>query len=401
MILRRQLPVYSPISLTSLLSGWGSMVSGSSDRARTTVTSAITAEFAADEILLTDSGTSALTLAIRGICEARGERLIALPAYGCYDLATAADGAGVEVALYDVDAHTLGPDLESLTSVLRRRPAALVVAHLYGVPVDMDAVTQAAEKWDVVVIEDAAQGHGAVFDGAPLGSFGSLAILSFGRGKGMTGGGGGALLSHDRLGSEIVKRSAAVIHPASRGIRELFAATAQWVLARPPIYGLPASIPFLNLGKTVYRKPHPAAAISNPACNVLAANWSLFAAEALTRREVGHRLTDTLAGCDAAESIAVPPRGQAGYLRFPVLVSEAAKRHFRSSVARRLGVMPGYPQSLVDLPGFGDRCVNHAERFPGARCLAARLFTLPTHGKLTAADLRWLEGWLHKIGNAV
>ena len=401
MILRRQLPVYSPISLTSLLSGWGSMVSGASGRARTTVTSAVTAEFAADEILLTDSGTSALTLAIRGICEARGERLIALPAYGCYDLATAADGAGVEVALYDVDAHTLGPNLESLTSVLRRRPAAIVVAHLYGVPVDMDAVTQAAEKWDVVVIEDAAQGHGAVFDGAPLGSFGSLAILSFGRGKGMTGGGGGALLSHDRLGSEIVKRSAAVIHPASRGIRELFAATAQWVLARPPIYGLPASIPFLNLGKTVYRKPHPAAAISNPACNVLAANWSLFAAEALTRREVGHRLTDTLAGCDAAESIAVPPRGQAGYLRFPVLVPEAAKRHFRSSVARRLGVMPGYPKSLVDLPGFGDRCVNHTERFPGARCLAACLFTLPTHGKLTAADLRWLEGWLHKIGNAV
>ena len=279
--------------------------------------------------------------------------------------------------------------------------AAIVVAHLYGIPVDMNAMTRIADQNSVPLIEDAAQGYGGAFDGATLGSFGSFAILSFGRGKGMTGGGGGALLSHDGLGSEIVKRSAAAIDPASRGIRELFAASVQWALARPPIYGLPTSIPFLNLGKTVYREPHRATAISNPACNVLAANWSSFEAEALTRREVGLRLTDTLATCDEVKSIAVPPRGQAGYLRFPVLVSEKTKRRFDTPVARRLGVMPGYPQSLADLPGFSDRCINHEEHFPGARCLTERLFTLPTHGKLTPADFRWLEGWLHRIGDAV
>ncbi len=401
MILRRQLPVYSPISFTSLISGWSAVVSSSSERATTKVTSVITAEFAADEILLTDSGTSALMLAIRDICETRSEQLIALPAYGCYDLATAADGAGADVALYDVDAHTLGPDLESLTSVLRRGPAAIVVAHLFGVPVDMNAITRIADQNSVSLIEDAAQGHGGAFDGAPLGSFGSLAILSFGRGKGMTGGGGGALLCHDALGSEIVRRSAAVIDPASRGSRELLAATAQWILARPPIYGLLASIPFLNLGKTIYRTPQPATMISKTASNVLAANWNSFEAEALRRRRAGMCLTDTINTFVGAEAIALPPRSRPGHLRFPVLVSQELRHYFDSSIAKRLGVMPGFPQSLADLPGFGDRCVNCEHGFPGARCLAEQLFTLPTHGKLTVTDTRRLKQWLLQVEDMV
>ncbi len=400
MILRRQLPVYSPISFTSLLSGWGSLFSDSSDGAKSKIRSAIAETFTAAENLLVDSGTTGLALAIRGICEAHDQRLIALPAYGCYDLATAADGAGVEVALYDVDAHTLGPNLESLTSVLRRRPAAIVVAHLYGIPVDINAVTRVADQNSVPLIEDAAQGHGGAFDGAPFGSFGSLAILSFGRGKGITGSGGGALLSHDGLGSEIVRRSAAIVDHGSRGIRELFAASAQWALARPPIYALPASMPCFNLGETVYRKPHPAAAISKTACSVLAANWSASEAEKLTRGKAGIRLTDAITRCNGVEPISFPPQGKPGYLRFPVLVSEELKPYFDSPIARRLGVMPGYPRPLADLPGFGDRCVNRTDSFPGARCLAARLFTLPTHGQLTATDIRRLDSWLYRARSA-
>ena len=94
-------------------------------RASAAVIGLITEKFKAHSVLLTDSGTSALTLAIHTLCGARSNRLVALPAYGCYDIATAADGADVKVVLYDVSPHTLGPDVTSLKRALSSKPAVM------------------------------------------------------------------------------------------------------------------------------------------------------------------------------------------------------------------------------------------------------------------------------------
>ena len=59
-----------------------------------------------------------------------------------------------------------------------------------------------------------------------------------------------------------------------------------------------------------------------------------------------------------------------------------------------MGVMPGYPAALCDLPGFGERVVNRADGFPGARSLAERLVTAPVHSRLGERDLAGLEVWL-------
>ncbi|MFQ5705597.1 MAG: DegT/DnrJ/EryC1/StrS family aminotransferase [Gemmatimonadales bacterium] len=393
----RQLPVYSPISFGSVVAGWRALLGPSRDHARTTLERAIADKFDAREIILTDSGTTALSLAINGICSRESDRTIALPAYGCYDLATAADGVGVDVVLYDLDPHTLGPDLESLRAAVARGPATVVAAYLFGVPIDLLELTHITAERGIAVIEDAAQGHGATYDGAPLGSFGSPAVLSFGRGKGMTGGAGGALVATTEIGAEIVRGASSALGTANAGLREVIGASAQWGLARPSLYGVPAAIPFLRLGETIYREPQPPATISKGACCVLASNWEASEAEAATRGEVARRLYEIVAECTGMDNIVVPSNGEAGYLRLPVLVSERVKHHFDSTRARRLGIMPGYPKALADLPGFGDRCVNRGAGFPGARCLANRLFTLPTHSKLTTADIDRIERWLHSV----
>ncbi len=395
-MLRRQLPVHSPISLGSVVAGWKSLLSGSLDDARRTLERTISHKFGMQEILLTDSGTTALTLAIRGVCTRESDNMIALPAYSCYNVATAADGTGAEVVLYDIDPHTLGPDLESLRAAVARGPATVVVAYLFGVPIDLLELTHITAERGIAVIEDAAQGHGATQDGATLGSFGSPAVLSFGRGKGMTGGGGGALVANTEIGAEIVHRAAGTLGSATAGLRELIGASAQWGFARPYLYGIPAAIPFLKLGETIYREPQPPAPISDTACCVLTRNWEASETEAAKRREVGLRLHEIVAKCDGIDNIVVPSNGEAGYLRFPVLASERARPDFDSAQARRLGIMPGYPKPLAELPGFGDRCVNRGDGFPGARCLAHRLFTLPTHSVLTTTDIDRIERWLHR-----
>ena len=355
----------------------------------------IRAQYAPSDLLLTDSGTSALNLALTASArsaESRGSQpLAALPAYGCYDLATAADAAGVRVVLYDLDPDTLGPNWASLERVVAGGATSVVVAHLYGVPVDVRRVRSIC-RGRADLIEDAAQAAGAVVEGRPAGGIGSLSVLSFGRGKGRTGGGGGALLANDSAGAALLATVREFPGPAPRGGRQLIALVAQWLLARPWVYGIPASLPFLGLGETVYHAPWSPEECPAEWAAVLAADWSSADQEVEIRSTNAERLARRARGNASLTVPRLEGGAIASYLRFPVVVSEAARVEARS--LRSLGVMPGYPAALPDLAGFGERCVATGDSYAGARLLARRLVTLPVHSRLRRGTMRRLEEWL-------
>ena len=256
--LRRQLPVHSPLGLAALAAGARALLSPAAGLdAEAEVQRRLAERFSGAAVLRTDSGTSALRLALHALGVARTGP-VALPAYCCYDIATAADGAGVPVLLYDLDPLTLGPSFPSLVAVLEAGAQAVVAVHLYGVPADLGEICRLAEQHRALVVEDAAQGAGMSWEGRPAGATGSLGVLSFGRGKGCTGGGGGALLANDAAGERALAVARHELARGSGGGDRLAAAGAQWLLGRPSLYGVPASLPFLGLGETVYREPTPA-----------------------------------------------------------------------------------------------------------------------------------------------
>ncbi len=269
---------------------------------------------------------------------------IALPAYCCFDVATAADGSDVPVILYDIDPHTLAPDPDSLATTLRTEPAAVVVVHLFGVPVDLSAVARLVDDTTTLLVEDAAQGAGASYAGRRLGTMGSVSVLSFGRGKGITGGSGGALLANDERGARFLAGRRAG-GPSSRGLRELCTLTAQWALARPGFYSLPASLPFLALGETVYRDPRPPAAPTAASSGVLSVTWALQEFESRVRRQNATRLLQHVDACNRLRSIQPPDRSAPGYLRLPVLAAPGVREAV--SAAGHLGIMPAYPTTLA------------------------------------------------------
>ena len=232
-----------------------------------------------------------------------------------------------------------------------------------------------------------------MYRGRPAGAFGSFGVLSIGRGKGLTGSGGGALLGNDSIGANELRVLTADLPPRVRGgTAALIAAKAQWLLARPNWYALPAALPFLRLGETPYRSPAPPARPSAVHSAILAATWPLAAAETETRRRHAARLLTALPGPHQSWAVRVPDGGEAGYLRLPLVLSASVRG--LGNVVKRLGVMPGYPQALIDLKGFGERTLLPDAPYPGARLLAERLLTLPTHSLLAASDLRRLETWL-------
>ncbi len=392
MMWRRLPPVHSPLTLRAMLSGVVAGLAGGT-KARARVTAQLRTILQPERIMLTDSGTTALTLALQAVSGRSGPNsIVALPCYCCYDVATAADGANVRVALYDVDPETLGPDWASLERALALGARTVVVAHLYGIPVDLARVRATAQPHGAIIIEDAAQGAGATVAGRPAGSIGALGVLSFGRGKGVTGGGGGALLANDAVGTELVLEVEGNLERGSPGWTGLASTLAQWGLARPILYQVPAALPFLELGETAYRPVAPTRVMASTSAGLLSRTQSFAVSESARRQQVAQRLLGALEGCDRFRPI-VAQHGDAGYLRLPVLM----RGRELGIIAARYGIMPGYASTLADLSRFRPRVVNADDPFPGARRLVKQLITLPTHGLLTPKDCRRVERWVDSV----
>ena len=93
------------------------------------------------------------------------------------------------------DPSTLAPDPSPLTP----RPKAIIPVHLYGQPADMDPILNLAKKYNLKIVEDCAQAHGAIYKGRKIGSLGDIACFSFYPGKnlGAYGDGGAIVTNHD------------------------------------------------------------------------------------------------------------------------------------------------------------------------------------------------------------
>lgn len=387
MVLRHQLTAYSPVAIAPLTAAIARRATAPT-REIESAAATIAATYDADDVLLVDSGRSALQLALHVALLAHGAgSLVCLPAFQCFEVASAAIGAGCRVGFYDVDPGTLCPDRASLEEQLRGGARIVVIAPLYGYPVDWSAIEALAQRHGASVIEDAAQAHGARWHDRRLGSLGSLAVLSFGRGKGWTGGGGGALLVRGAHAHALVElRAALPAMPAAREARVIAATVAQWIGGRPSVYGIPAAVPALGLGSTRYHAPTTPTAASAFSAAMLRRTREPSEREAEARRANAARwmaeLPDELRR-------AIPPvvvGGSAGYLRMPVVVPPGATSLFTTPAARRAGVAPSYPLALPELGALAPFVAVPGRRHAGAETLARRLFTLPTHSLVSESD---------------
>ena len=329
---------------------------------------------------LCGSGTEALTLALEGAAVLSGERSrpVALPAFSCFDVASAAARHGHPVIFYDVEPATLGPDPESLRNVMAAGARAVVLCSLFGVPLDWDVLDPILGAGDAVVIEDAAQGHGARWRGRKLGGHGRLGVLSFGRGKGWTGGAGGALLIRDGDDRE---RLLSLLQPAAAGNAAIILrAAAHWVLGRPSLYGLPRMLPGLGLGETTYREVQAPTGMGAAAAALLLDSEELAEVWAGVRIRAAGHYNESLEIRTAVSLVAEPLGGRSGYGRFPIVVpgGMAAFRDPRSAI--RLGAAPSYPTTLPELTAMQAlRPTGFSRNAPGASTLVRQLITLPTH----------------------
>jgi dTDP-4-amino-4,6-dideoxygalactose transaminase len=144
-----------------------------------------------------NSGTSALHLALLAAGVGRGDEVITTP-FTFIATVSAIDYTGATPVFVDIDPVSFTIDPAKIEAAITPRTKAILPVHLYGLPADMDPIMAIARKHGLVVIEDAAQAHGAEYKGRRAGSIGDLGCFSFYPGKNLGAyGEGGAVTTNN------------------------------------------------------------------------------------------------------------------------------------------------------------------------------------------------------------
>lgn len=148
------------------------------------------------------NGTAALHLALRCAGVGPGDEVIA-PSLTFVATAAAICHAGAEPVFVDCDSRNGTMSVEAVDQAISARTKAIIPVHLYGHPADMDLVLALAAERDLVVVEDAAEAHGACYKGRKVGGLGDMGVFSFYGNKLLTTGEGGMITTRD---SEVYRR---------------------------------------------------------------------------------------------------------------------------------------------------------------------------------------------------
>ena len=142
------------------------------------------------------NGSVALDLAMTALDLSPGDEVI-LPTFTIISCAAAIVRAGAAPVVVDCDPTTWNMDVNQVAEKITLRTRAIMVVHIYGLPVDMAPILDLANHHGLKIIEDAAEAHGQTYRGQPCGSFGDISTFSFYTNKLITTGEGGMVLTND------------------------------------------------------------------------------------------------------------------------------------------------------------------------------------------------------------
>jgi perosamine synthetase len=302
------------------------------------------------------NGTAALHLAAMALQLGPGDEVL-VPAYTFPATANAIALVGATPVLVDVDPATMNIDIDAAYRAVTARTKAVLAVHLFGNPVDWQALTDAVAP-EVHLLEDAAGALGATWNGMACGGLGVMGCFSFHPRKTVTTGEGGAVTTHSE------ELDAALRRLRHHGIEVRDGA---------------ADIP---VPSTNYRLSDIQCAVGIPQMRRLP---ELLAA----RRRVAAGYTERLAALEAAGKVVIPRAAEGDSHGWQAYVIQIENRDEALHTLRGEGIEVQIGTYAVNLLS----AYRHQGARPGAELVFRRALALPLHSQLTDAELdRVVEG---------
>ena len=142
------------------------------------------------------NGSAAIEAALAAL-ELKKDDEVIMPAFTIISCINPLIRMGVKPVLVDSDKYTWNMNVDQIEEKISSKTVAIMVVHIYGIAVDMYPVLELAKKYNLKIIEDAAEMHGQTIKGQPCGSFGDISIFSFYPNKHITTGEGGMIVTNN------------------------------------------------------------------------------------------------------------------------------------------------------------------------------------------------------------
>ena len=190
--------------------------------------------------IATNSARLALLIILKSMGVGKGDEVI-LPSFICNVILDPILQLGAVPVLVDSMLETYNINPDEVNEAISKKTKAILPAHLYGQPCEMDSIIDIAEDSNVFVIEDCAQALGAEYKGKKVGSLGNAGIFSFDYDKNITTGGGGMITTNDdRLYSSMVKTiknlNCRIIPPSWHEYKSLLELYIYYLLTNKHVY---------------------------------------------------------------------------------------------------------------------------------------------------------------------
>lgn len=303
------------------------------------------------------NGTTALQVALRAIELEPGSEVI-MPSFTIISCALAVVEAGCIPVLVDAEPDTWCMDMNQVEAKITSRTRAIMPVHMFGHPVDMRRVSEIAQKHNLIVIEDAAEAHGAEVDGRRSGGLSDLACFSFYANKIVTTGEGGMIVTNNQHYAE-----------RCRSLRNLCFLPEQRFLHR-------------ELGHN-YRMTNVAAAIG-------VAQTRRVEKHIAHKRWMAERYTAALRGLNQISLPVERPWAKNVYWMYGVVLGDEvpfdARECAKRLQERGIGTRPFF-WGMHEQPVFHDRGLFLGEYYPVTEKLARRGFYLPSGLRITADEI--------------
>jgi dTDP-4-amino-4,6-dideoxygalactose transaminase len=306
------------------------------------------------------NGTDALFVALRTLGVGPGDEVITA-ANSFIATSEAIRMCGAQVVFVDIDAKTYSIDVDRIAEKITSRTKAIIPVHLYGHPIDMDAVRALAKKHGLFIIGDAAQAHGATYKGVPIAELADITCYSFYPGKNLGAYGDAGALVTDR---------------------EDWANSARM---------------FANHGRTS-KYDHGLEGINSRLDGIQAAILDVKLRHLDNWTEGRRRVASAYARCLAGQNVVLPYESsnvKAVYHLYVVRVPAAERARLQQALSQS-GISTGihYPIALPYLKAY--EYLGHSEKdFPVALKASSEILSLPMFAELQEDVVQYVADRMH------
>ncbi|MBN1600321.1 MAG: DegT/DnrJ/EryC1/StrS family aminotransferase [Chitinispirillaceae bacterium] len=392
MPIKRTLPPASaPLSVGDIIHGFAGLTW--SRKAFDHVTTTICKVFSVDHAFFVSSGKTAITLTLQALTKIHPERtMLVIPSFNCYSVPSAIFRSGLTVLPCDIDPQTLDFDQNELGNILERYSVqilAVFATHFWGLPFDIAALRSRIKDPSIAIIEDAAQAMGSTSGSKPVGISGDVGIFSLSRGKALSAGEGGIIITSNKAIAAELKPVVDTL-PGYTPVQIVKLVITNIILSiciSPWIFWLPKMLPFLKLGETLFEPDFPLLKLSGFQAGLIK-NWQKKLKWLSTERALRVTLyNEKLKSSNHITLLTnVWPNENLSCIRYPVIVKDKTLRDrlIMESEKQGLGLSAAYPDTINSI-----KEITIPEDLPhrNARYLVDHILTLPCHPLVTRRDV--------------